>query len=109
MEEDWLRNFRGNPGLRTLRVEYETIPRKKDEMMRIVERNKKWKLPVRREGHAVDSFEGYLVAEGIDLREWRWHGTNKLGGQTWSHHAGVVTIEYLVVTDTWHFVGDVAV
>jgi hypothetical protein len=104
MDEGWLRTFRGSPGLRTLRVEYETLTRKKDEMMRIVERNKKWKLPVRREGHAANVFEGYLVAEGTDLKEWKWHGTSKLGGETWDHHAGVETFEYVVVMDTWRFV-----
>lgn len=104
MDERWLREFRGNPGLRTLRVEYETLTRKRDEMMRIVERNKEWKLPVRRDGHAVNQYEGYLVAKGTELKEWKWHGTSKLGGQTWSHHAEGDTVEYVVVMDTWKFV-----
>ncbi|GKT83274.1 hypothetical protein Ct61P_01124 [Colletotrichum tofieldiae] len=52
MAEDWLRGFRGPTGLRELRVEYETLAAKRDEMMSIVERNKRWKLAVgkRREG-----------------------------------------------------------
>ena len=62
MKEDWLPTFIGNPGLRTLRVEYETLSWKKAEMMRIVERNKKWKLLVGRIEDSND-FEGYLSAE----------------------------------------------
>ncbi|KAK7191629.1 hypothetical protein PSPO01_02078 [Paraphaeosphaeria sporulosa] len=107
MKETWLRNFLGSPGLRKLRVEYETLSWKKEEMMRIVERNKKWKLPVRTD---VDSneFDGYLSAEKTALSEWTWKGTSKLGGQTWSHFGKGEkddgTVEYIVVTDTWNFV-----
>lgn len=103
MEEGWLRSFVGNPGLRILRVEYETLTRKRDEMMRIIERNKKWKLPVGRVRGGGSQFEGYLVAENTELKEWKWRGTSKLGGQAWSHHTGE-TVEYVVVMDTWRFV-----
>ncbi|KAJ8114440.1 hypothetical protein OPT61_g3676 [Boeremia exigua] len=103
MREDWLRSFRGNPGLRTLRVEYETLTPKREEMLHIVERNRKWKLPVKREGYDTDIFEGYLVTQGSDLKEWKWRGTSKLGGLTWSHHAEGETVEYVVIMDTWRF------
>jgi hypothetical protein len=104
MEDGWLRTFNGTPGLRELRVEYETRTPKKDEMMRIVERNKKFKLPVRCEGGGLDDWAGYLSAEKTKLKEWKWNGTSKLGGQGWSHLAKSDTIEYVVVTDTWKFV-----
>jgi hypothetical protein len=106
MDEDWLRFFRGSPGLRVLKVEYETLSWKKAEMMRIVERNKNWKLPVRGDGDAPHgtSMEGYLSAEGTPLKEWKWTGTSKLGGQQWSHHGPADTVEYVVVTDTWRFI-----
>lgn len=109
MKETWLCTFKGSPGLRRLRVEYETLSWKKAEMMRIVERNKKWKLPVRCEGDDSTGFEGYLTAEKTELQEWTWHGTSKLGGRTWSHHGKGEkdeTVEYVVVTDTWKFVED---
>jgi hypothetical protein len=73
-------------------------------MMRIVERNKKWKLPVRREGGGQQHWEGYLSAENTKLEEWKWHGTSKLDGQEWSHLAKSDTVEYVVITDTWKFV-----
>ncbi|KAK2729528.1 hypothetical protein CKAH01_02502 [Colletotrichum kahawae] len=99
MKEDWLRRFSGPPGLRELKVEYETITRKKDAMMKIVERNKKWKLSV------GDSEEGgHLSAEGTKLVEWRWHGKSALGGTKWYHHGDGDTMEYVVVTDTWRYV-----
>ncbi|KAH7088069.1 hypothetical protein FB567DRAFT_330625 [Paraphoma chrysanthemicola] len=107
MKEEWLRTFVGSPGLRKLRVEYETLSWKKAEMMRIVERNKKWNLLVRREDDAATGFEGYLSAEKTDLEEWTWKGTSKLGGKTWSHHGKGEKdemVEYIVVTDTWKFV-----
>ncbi|CAN9149003.1 unnamed protein product [Alternaria alternata] len=106
MNEGWLRYFEGNPGLRVLKVEYETLSWKKAEMMRIVERNKKWKLPVRREGEMfqANKLEGYLSAENTALEEWKWKGTSKLGGETWSHHGTGDKVEYIVVTDTWKFV-----
>lgn len=104
MNEQWLRSFNGSPGLRELRVEYETRVPKKDEMMRIVERNRKWKLPVRREGGGPRKWEGYLTAENTKLNEWTWKGTSKLGGQQWAHLAKSDTIEYAVVTDVWKFV-----
>jgi hypothetical protein len=106
MNEGWLRYFKGNPGLRVLKVEYETLTWKKAEMMRIVERNKKWKLPVRREGGSfqANELEGYLSAEGTTLEEWKWKGTSNLGGGTWSHHGTGDKVEYVVVTDTWRFV-----
>ncbi|KAK2002239.1 hypothetical protein LX36DRAFT_627258 [Colletotrichum falcatum] len=116
MAEEWLGGFRGPPGLRELRVEYETLAGKRDEMMRIVERNKRWKLAVggkrstRRdedgvEEEVVEEDEGgYLSAEGTALEEWRWTGTSRLGGQTWEHHGEGDTVEYVVVTDTWRFV-----
>jgi hypothetical protein len=77
MEEGWLRYFKGNPGLRVLTVEYETLSRKKAEMMPIIRRNKQWK----------------------------WKGPNKLGGTHWYHRGPGNEIEYIVVTDTWRFVG----
>ncbi|RAR10744.1 hypothetical protein DDE82_001135 [Stemphylium lycopersici] len=106
MKEGWLRFFKGNPGLRELRVEYETLSWKKDEMMRIIQRNKGWKLPVRREGGDLNAheLEGYLSAEGTQLEEWKWRGPSKLDGETWVHHGTADTIEYVVVTDTWKFV-----
>ncbi|KAH4064728.1 hypothetical protein HBI56_058930 [Parastagonospora nodorum] len=104
MEEGWLRTFNGTPGLRELRVEYETRVPKKAEMMRIVERNKKWKLPVRRAGGELNDWEGYLSAETTKLKEWTWKGTSKLGGREWGHLAKSDTVEYVVVTDTWIFV-----
>jgi len=104
MKEGWLRNFNGTSGLRELRVEYETRVPKKDEMMRIVERNKKWKLPVRRAGGDLNDWEGYLSAENTKLKEWTWKGTSRLGGREWEHLAKSDTVEYVVVTDTWVFV-----
>jgi hypothetical protein len=106
MREDWLRLFKGNPGLRVLKVEYETLTWKKAEMMRIIERNKRWKLPVRREGGNFhgNELEGYLSAEGTTLKEWKWKGTSKLGGEKWNHHGTDEKVEYVVVTDTWRFV-----
>ncbi|KZL73946.1 hypothetical protein CT0861_12943 [Colletotrichum tofieldiae] len=108
MAEDWLRGFRGPTGLRELRVEYETLAAKRDEMMSIVERNKRWKLAVgkRREGGNDEEEEegGYLSAEGTKLVEWRWRGTSRLGGREWAHHGEGDTVEYVVVTDTWRFV-----
>ncbi|KAI8174476.1 hypothetical protein K4K51_008772 [Colletotrichum sp. SAR 10_75] len=99
MKEDWLRRFSGPPGLKELKVEYETITRKRDAMMKIVERNKKWKLSV------GDSEEGgHLSAEGTKLVEWRWHGKSALGGTKWYHHGDGDTMEYVVVTDTWRYV-----
>lgn len=104
MQEIWLQTFVGTPGLRELRVEYETRMPKKDEMMRIVERNKKYKLPIRREGGSMDDWEGYLSAEETKLKEWTWKGTSKLGGREWGHLVKSDTVEYVVVTDTWKFV-----
>ena len=106
MSEGWLRFFKGNPGLRELRVEYETLSWKKDEMMRIIQRNKHWKLPVRREGGNLKAheLEGYLSAEETQLQEWKWKGPSKLDGVTWAHHGTADEIEYVVVTDTWKFV-----
>jgi len=106
MEEKWLRYFEGNPGLRVLRVEYETLSWKKAEMMRIIRRNKKWKLPVRREGgnFQKNELEGYLSAENTELKEWTWKGPSKLGGRSWMHHGTEDKVEYVVVTDTWKFV-----
>ena len=98
MSEDWLRGFKGSPGLKELRVEYETLSWKKDEMMKIVERNKKWKL-------AILDEEGHLSAEGTKLAEWKWKGPSKLDGQDWAHHGPGDTVEYVVVTDTWRYVG----
>ncbi|KAL3300617.1 hypothetical protein RB213_002216 [Colletotrichum asianum] len=99
MKEDWLRRFSGPAGLRELRVEYETITRKRDAMMKIVERNKKWKLSV---GDLEEG--GHLSAEGTKLVEWRWHGKSALGGTKWYHHGDGDTMEYVVVTDTWRYV-----
>ncbi|KAF2026154.1 hypothetical protein EK21DRAFT_116049 [Setomelanomma holmii] len=107
MDEAWLRGFVGTPGLRQLRVEYETLHWKKAEMMQIIERNKKWKLLVRCEGEDATIEEGYLSAEKTELQEWKWTGTAKLGGQVWNHHGkgeDGETVEYVVVTDTWKFV-----
>lgn len=104
MDDSWLRRFKGNPGLRRLRVEYETLNWKKDEMMRIVERNKKLKLPVHSEDGCATGYEGYLIAEGVALAEWTWKGTSKLDGRTWDHHGSGDQVEYVVVTDTWKFI-----
>lgn len=99
MSVEWLRNFNGPPGLRELRVEYETLAWKKAQMDRIVERNRKWRLQIRDSGH--------LSTERSELETWAWTGPSKLDGQTWDHHVGD-TIEYVVVTDTWRFVdGDI--
>jgi hypothetical protein len=107
MEEGWLRYFKGNPGLRVLTVEYETLSLRKAEMMPIIRRNKQWKLPVRRESGSFEAneLEGYLSAEGTELKEWKWKGPNRLGGTRWHHHGPGNEIEYIVVTDTWRFVG----
>ncbi|OHE95774.1 hypothetical protein CORC01_08915 [Colletotrichum orchidophilum] len=122
MSENWLRVFQGPRGLRELRVEYETLVGKRGEMMRIVERNKGWKLAVgglltsgRRvervvgedgvgQGEEGEEEEGYLSAEGTALVEWRWKGPSKLGGKAWAHHGEGETVEYVVVMDTWRFV-----
>ncbi|EPE34355.1 hypothetical protein GLAREA_10049 [Glarea lozoyensis ATCC 20868] len=106
MDEAWLRFFKGSPGLRVLKVEYETLSSKQAEMMHIVTRNKSWKLPVRREGGAFqgNEVEGYLSAEGTVLKQSKWKGTSKLGGQEWAHHGSGEEVEYVVVTDTWRFV-----
>lgn len=122
MKEDWLRGFRGPRGLRELRVEYETLVGKREEMMGIVGRNKGWKLVVggggagrddgrvredgeeKGEEEEEEEEEGYLSAEGTELVEWTWTGASKLGGQTWAHHGEGDTVEYVVVMDTWRFV-----
>ncbi|GKT42077.1 uncharacterized protein ColSpa_02258 [Colletotrichum spaethianum] len=105
MGEAWLRGFRGPTGLRELRVEYETLAGKRDEMMAIVERNKRWRLAVGERGADGEEQEGgYLSAERTRLAEWRWRGTSRLGGQEWAHHGDGDTVEYVVVTDTWRFV-----
>lgn len=104
MDENWLRTFNGTPGLRELRVEYETRVGKRAEMMPIIQRNKRWKLPVRREGGDVNDWAGYLSAEKTELGEWKWNGTSKLGGCEWEHLKGKQEVEYVVVTDTWIFV-----
>lgn len=101
MQDAWLRRFSGPPGLRELRVEYETRVPKKGEMMRFVERNRGWKLPVRGMGR---EWEGYLSAEHTKLTEWTWKGTSKLGGQEWGHLAKSEEVEYVVVEDRWVFV-----
>ncbi|KAK1657169.1 hypothetical protein BDP55DRAFT_624116 [Colletotrichum godetiae] len=105
MSEDWLRGFRGPRGLRELRVEYETLVGKREEMMGIVGRNKGWKLVVeKKEEEEEEEEEGYLSAEGTELVEWTWKGPSKLGGQEWAHHGEGETVEYVVVMDTWRFV-----
>jgi hypothetical protein len=104
MDDRWLRSFNGSPGLRELRVEYETRTPKKDEMMRIVERNRKWNLPVRRADGGPRDWEGYLTNANTNSSEWRWKGTSKLGGEQWSHLRHSDEIEYVVVTDVWKFV-----
>lgn len=93
----WLRRFRGNPELREMRVEYETLSWKREEMMRIVERNKGVEV-------GVGGGEGYLSARGTGLEEWRWRGTSRVGGRTWGHHGGGETVEYVVVRDRWRWV-----
>jgi hypothetical protein len=104
MQERWLSRFQGSPGLKQLKVEYETLSWKKEEMMKIILRNKSWKLPILREqdGDSMES-DGYLSAEDTVLHEWKWEGPSKLDGQTWQHHGPGETIEYVVVTDTWNF------
>ncbi|KAF1978366.1 hypothetical protein BU23DRAFT_435969, partial [Bimuria novae-zelandiae CBS 107.79] len=97
MREDCLNNFMGHAGLRELRVEYETLAWKGEEMMKIVQRNKRVKLALR-------GGEGHLSAEGTQLEEWRWSGTSRLGGQEWRHHGEGSTVEYVVVVDKWVFV-----
>jgi hypothetical protein len=107
MDTDWLTEFRGNPGLRKLRVEYETLTWKKDQMMRIIQRNKQLgPLKVMGTSGEADDVEGYLDGRGTALSEWKWVGKSKLDGQTWSHHGPGETVEYVVVTDTWVFVED---
>lgn len=103
MDDHWLRNFKGNPGLRQLRLEYETLNWKKNEMMRIVERIKQLKPPVRSEGGST-GYEGYLIAEDVALAEWTWKGASELGGCTWDHHGTGDQVEFAVVTNTWKFV-----
>lgn len=93
MREDWLARFDGPPGLRELRVEYETLAWKKAELQAIVARNKKWRLGVRDGGH--------LSAEDTQLEEWCWTGPSDLGGQTWNHHGK--ELKYVVVTDIWKY------
>ncbi|KAJ4396100.1 hypothetical protein N0V93_000317 [Gnomoniopsis smithogilvyi] len=95
MRQDWLANFKGPPGLRELRVEYETISWKKKEMLAIVTRNKDWRLAVRDGGH--------LSAENTHLEEWCWTGPSRLGGRTWAHHGEGESVDYVVVTDTWKY------
>ncbi len=104
MDETWFRLFKGSPGLRKLMIEYETLTSKKDQMMRIVQRNREWKLPVRLDGENPYEYEGYLTTEGQSLKEWKWSGTSKLGNTAWAHHGDGDTVEYVVVTDTWKFV-----
>ncbi|KAL6705556.1 hypothetical protein ACN47E_006673 [Coniothyrium glycines] len=94
MRTDWLENFMGSVGLKELRVEYETLSWKREEMMKIIQRNKQFKLAVRGEA-------GHLSAEHTQLVEWKWRGTSKLDGRTWAHHGTADTVEYVVVTDTW--------
>lgn len=96
MSQKWLANFSGPPGLRELRVEYETLSWKKDSMLAIVTRNKDWRLNVRDGGH--------LSAKDTQLEEWSWTGPSKLGGETWNHHGEGDSVEYIVVTDTWKYV-----
>ncbi|OLN96798.1 hypothetical protein CCHL11_02286 [Colletotrichum chlorophyti] len=96
MSEYWLAQFCGSPGLRELKVEYETVSRKKKEMMKIVERNKKWRL-------AIEGEDGPLSAEGTSLVEWKWTGMSRFEGREWLHHGGADTMEYVVVTDTWRY------
>lgn len=97
MQRHWLVVFKGSEGLRELKVEYETLASKKEEMMRIVERNKK--IPLR-----VRGTDGHLSARGTELVEWRWRGTSRLGGEEWEHHGKADTVEYVVVTDRWAWV-----
>jgi hypothetical protein len=104
MDDRWLRSFNGSPGLRELRVEYETRTPKKDEMMRIIERNRKWNLPVRRKDGGPRDWEGYLTTVNTKLSDWNWKGTSKLGGEQWRHLRHSDTSEYIVVTDVWKFV-----
>jgi hypothetical protein len=107
MEERWLKVFEGPPGLKELRVEYETLSWKREEMMKIVERNKKWKLALRNEeadGQEQGQAEGHLSAEKTELVEWKWKGPSELDGQKWQHHGDGDEVEYVVVTDTWRFV-----
>jgi hypothetical protein len=102
MQEHWLRLFKGTPGMRVLKVEYETLSWKKAEMMRIIERNKSRELPVRRERSSVygNGLEGYLSAERTELKEWTWKGISRLDGKEWSHHGTDDKVEHVVVTDT---------
>ena len=103
----WLTKFKGNPGLRKLRVEYETLSWKKDEMMQIIERNKQWgSLKVMGNSGEPDDIERYLDTRYTALNEWKWVGKSKLDGQRWDHHGPGETVEYGVVTDTWVFVED---
>lgn len=96
MDDDWLKVFSGPTSLRELIIEYETIERKRDEMMQIIQSNKKWKLHMQNGGH--------LSAENTKLRQWTWTGTSNVGGQRWSHHGDGDTINYVVVEDRWLFV-----
>lgn len=125
MNDGWLRDFEGNPELRVFRIEYETLAHKKEEMMRIIQRNKEWSLKVKaifedcsnsfellsgEKGEDCDTSAeeededvGYLCAKNTDLKEWKWTGTSKVGGRSWYHHKGD-TVDYIVVIDTWRYV-----
>ncbi|KAH7397149.1 hypothetical protein BKA66DRAFT_521632 [Pyrenochaeta sp. MPI-SDFR-AT-0127] len=98
MSEKWLCNFEGSPGLRELRVEYETLSEKKEEMMKIVERNKKWKLAL------AGGAKGYLSAEGTELTEWKWKGPGKMAEIDWANDRVIELADYIVVIDTWRHI-----
>jgi hypothetical protein len=103
MSERWLQTFKGPPGLKELRVEYETLSWKREELMRIVERNKQFRLGVVRDEDAEEE-EGHLSAEKTNLVEWKWKGPSKLDGKQWTHHGHGEEVEYIVIEDMWRYV-----
>lgn len=113
MSDAWLRAFEAPPGLRELRVEYETLVWKRAPRLdAIVARNKRWRLRIRggdddddnKSGGSGGRTGGHLSAEHTQLEEFTWCGTSRLGGRTWEHHGEGPTVEYVVVTDTWRYV-----
>lgn len=125
MSDAWLRAFVAPPGLRELRVEYETLAcgRRRPHLDAIVARNKRWRLRVRGGSRGADNDDdedpsgasggsgggssrtgGHLSAEHTQLEEWTWRGTSRLGGRTWEHLGEGPTVDYVVVRDTWRYV-----
>lgn len=96
MAEEWLKTFQGPPSLKELVLECETVdrPSKREELMKLVHRNKTYRLRLR-------DGAGHLSAAETKLAEWRWQGSGRLGGQVWPHARLNDTVDYLVVVDRW--------